>query len=464
MTASGQLAVFAYDLKMDHVPEAAIERAKDAFLDSIGVALAAGDYAFATKAASAAEALSGGGEFPVIGSRVRLSLRESALLNGILIHGLDFDDTHLKSAIHPSASLVPTILAVAYRQGSCGSSLLEAYIAGLEAMARLGQYGGMRLRDKGFHPTSVIGVFGCALAAGKLLELDPEQLAMAQGIALSMASGSVGSAADGASNKRLHAGWAAQAGITAAMLAQSGIRGPDRPYDGKRGLFRHIGAAEDEIAEGLAAELGSLGTVWETANISAKPIPACHFTHACSDAAVRLRAGVGFEIADIRHITALVPAGVVQAVCEPLDLKRKPADAYAAQFSIPFVVAASLVRGRFGLAELDAAALTDPQILKLAGRVDYAIDPDSTYPVHRTGEIRIELADGSIVRHREAVNRGAPDRPLSRAEIASKFQDNALRGASPHRVAGIADAVRDMELALDGRGLVGRLCGNVCIA
>ena len=454
-----RLAEFACAFDVDDAPAAVRERACYSILDAIGVALAAGRFDFARRAADAVSALADPGRVPVIGLLpLRLQMRDAAFLNGILVHGLDYDDTHLLSAIHPTASLLPTVLAVGYERRSSGAEMLAAYIVGLEAIARLGMFGGVRLRELSFHPTSMIGIFGCALAAGRLLGLDASALAMAQGIALSMASGTVGSPADGASNKRLHPGWASQAGITAAFLAKAGIKGPSRPYEGVRGLFRVLDDADGFAA--LSAQMDDLGTVWEAGNIAVKPMPACHLIHACADAATFLRSRHRFAIEDIRRITALVPAGIVQAVCEPLDLRRRPADSYAAQFSIPYVVAASLVCGTFGLAELDPAAIGDPVILDLAAIVDYEVDEASTYPVHRTGEVRIELKDGTKVSHRETINRGAPDRPLSLADIAAKFRANAALAVSSDHADRIANAVLAIEDARDGRVLVDAMCGS----
>lgn len=422
--ASAILSAFAFELSFDTIPEEVRRTAACAILDAVGVAIAASSTKFAAQATAAVLAAGSRGETPVLGMDARLQPRDAAFVNGILVHGLDFDDTHLRSAVHATASLLPTLLAVAHGRPCSGADMVTAYVAGLEAVARLGIYGGIHLRETGFHTTSVLGVFGCAIAAGKLIGLSIDQLRMSQGIALSMASGRIGSAADGASNKRLHPGWAAQSGIMAAFLAQSGFHGPDRPYEGVQGLFKTMDEDKDAIARALGLSMADLGRTWESLSLSIKPIPACHLTHACADAAAIISNMPGFEPASVRRIVALVPSATVPIVCEPLMLKRAPATSYAAQFSIPYVVAASLVRGRFGFTELDEASLADPDILRLALLVDYADDPASTYPRHRSGEVLVELADGKVLRHREAINRGAPERPLSEADIEAKFRQN----------------------------------------
>src|SRR5215510_7050501 len=232
------LADFAHDLTHEAIPETVCERAKHLILDATGIAFASGRYDFAHKSLTAIAGLAGDGDVPVIGLPARLPLRDAALVNGILVHGLDFDDTHTGGVIHATASLWPTVMATAYMRGASGGELVTAYIVGIEAATRLAAVGSGPFHQLGFHPTGLIGVFGCALAAGTLMGLAPKALVMAQGIALSMAAGSLEFLEDGAWTKRLHPGWAAQSGITAAALARAGFVGPSRAYEGRFGLFK----------------------------------------------------------------------------------------------------------------------------------------------------------------------------------------------------------------------------------
>jgi 2-methylcitrate dehydratase PrpD len=342
-------------------------------------------------------------------------------------------------------------------RGASGKDVLTAYVVGAEALTRLSAVGSGIFHQVGFHPTGLIGVFGCTLAAGTLLGLSPQALAMAQGIALSMASGSLEFLEDGAWTKRMHPGWAAQSGIAAAALARQGFVGPARAYEGRFGLFN------SHLQDGIEAErwdraTAALGTAWETTAIAVKPLPACHFTHACADAAVLLAKQHRFDVGDIVRIKALVPAEVVKTVCEPVANKRRPANAYDAQFSIPYLVAASLVRGRFTLAELEPDALSDDTILGLCDRVDYEVDARSTFPRHYTGEVQISLTDGRVLVHREAMNRGCADRPLSNADIVEKFTDNARRSLSARQAEAVRDAVLGLDRAEDARPAIEQIC------
>jgi 2-methylcitrate dehydratase PrpD len=446
------LARFAATLAADDVPAAVTARAKHLVLDAVGIALASTTFDFAHRAMSAVAGLGGAGDTPVIGMPARLPFRDAALMNGILVHGLDYDDTHTAGVIHATSSVLPTVLAVAAREGASGRDMLAAYVVGVEAAARLGAVAKGAFHQVGFHPTGLVGAFACAIAAGRLMGLAETQLTMAQGVALSAGAGSLEFLEDGAWTKRFHPGWAAVAGITAAALAKQGFVGAKRAYEGRFGLYRsHL---QDRFEpENLALATAGLGEAWEVQQVAVKPFPACHFTHGCADAAIALVREEGVEPRAIERVRALVPAEVVKTVCEPVANKRRPANSYDAQFSIPYIVAASLVRGRFGLAELEEAALGDPAILALADRVDYEVDPKSSFPRHYSGEVVVSLRDGRSKARREQMNRGCGDRPLSDAAIVEKFRANALRATTAARARRIEDLVLSLDALEDARAL-----------
>src|SRR5690606_123822 len=227
-----RLASFANEIPYERIPKDVRRRAKELILDAVGIAFASTRYDFAHRTLSASMALGGPGAHAVIGMGTRLPLRDAALVNGVLIHGLDFDDTHVQAATHVTCSMFPAALGVAAQEGLSGRDALAAYVAGVEVAGRLGSVTSGEWHQVGFHPTGVIGAFGCAIVAGKLFGASDEQLAMAQGIALSVGSGSLEFLSDGAWTKRMHPGWAAVAGITAAALAKQGFVGPARPYEG----------------------------------------------------------------------------------------------------------------------------------------------------------------------------------------------------------------------------------------
>ena len=453
---ANQLATFAANLNYEDIPETVRERAKHLILDSVGIAHASGTYHFASVAMAAAQALSENGDNPVIGSNKKLSLRDAALVNGILCHGLDFDDTHSAGVIHTTTSTFPCALAMANHINASGKDMLIAYIIGVEAAARLGMVVKGGLHQIGFHPTGVMGAFGCSLVAGRLLGLDEQQLAMAQGIVLSMAAGSLEFLEDGAWTKRMHPGWAAVSGITSAFLAREGYIGASKPYEGRFGLFNtYLSHPEYNAKSDLSLATAGLGSTWEIDNVAIKPFPACHFTHGCIDAALGLVRDNKINAGDIKRIRALVPKEVVKTVCEPVANKRRPQNEYDAEFSIPFLVSAAITRGQFTLAELTDDSLKDPEILSLADRVDYEIDTESGFPKYYSGEVIVEMNDGSELRQREAINRGNSDRPISNSEIIAKFAGNvAIAKGETDR---IRNAILNMDQANSARDVGGQI-------
>ena len=238
-------------------------------------------------------------------------------------------------------------------------------------------------------------------------------------------------------------------------MAKHGFIGPRGAYDGRFGLYAsHLGEHFADADLALATE--KLGRSWQIEEVAVKPIAACHFAHASADSAVALHHAHHVPANEIRRVRVLVPQEVVKTVCEPVANKRSPANSYDAQFSIPYIVATGLIKGRFTLAELEDEALNDAAVLGLAGRIDYEVDPASTFPRHYTGEVIIETADGRTLRHREAMNRGCADRPLTNDDVAAKFRENAERAVSPAAAGRIRDAVLNLDRA-DARGLADAL-------
>ncbi len=443
-----RLAAFAATLKDGDIPAEVRTRACHHMLDALGIALAATRYDFAHKCLAGVRAAGSEGEVPVFGMPARLAPRDAAVINGILCHGLDYDDTHIAGVTHPTCSVLPASLSAAAMAGASGREMVTAYVIGVEAAARIGSAARSAFHQVGFHPTGIVGVFGCTLAAGRLLGLNARQLVHAQGIALSLASGSMQFLEDGAWNKRLHPGWAAQAGIVAATLAREGFKGAMRPYDGRFGFYNAYGGRFTDWVD-LALATAGLGEVWELMNVGIKPYPTCHITHAPIDAALALRDRV--DLTRIREIEVRIPHQAFSIVCEPEANKRRPVSDYDAKFSLHYLVAAALVRGRITLEELEPENLRDPEILALVDRVRYADYPDSPFPKAYSGAVIIRLDDGSELTHFEPVNRGAADRPLSNAEIVEKFRGNAAMLLAPRRIGAVEAAVLGLDEAPDAR-------------
>lgn len=439
-----KLARFAAELSYDAIPAPVRDRAKYHVLDAVGNALASTHYDFSRRILESLRALGEVGTSTVIGVPHKLPIRDAALMNGALIHGLDYDDTHMKAIVHPSASALPCALAVSEYKGVSGRDLLAAYILGVEVAARLGIAAKGGFHHVGFHPTGVVAHFSCALAAGHLMHLDAAQLAMAQGIVVSTAAATHEFRIVGGWNKRIHPGWAAAAGITAAALARGGFFAPDTAYEGKFGLYKtHLGALEAQVDyEGITAALGDR---WEAAEVAIKPFPVCHFIHACADAALAVRSQAALEAEDIRRVRVLIPKETIHIIAEPAAAKTRPDSSYQAKFSVQYSVAACLARGRLGLLELEDEARNDKQILSLAERVSVEADPDSQYPRYFSGGIVVDTQDGRVLSHYEPVNRGTGERKLKEHEIVDKFLENAELAVSRSIALQVRDAVLDMD-------------------
>lgn len=456
-TIAESLARFADGLSLASAPERVVERAKLHILDCLGIALASTTFEFAHRSASAIGGLAGSGDYPAIGLPLSLPLRDQVMLNGTLIHGLDFDDTHTAGVVHASASALATALGQALKYQASGADLLTAYLVGVESAARIGMAANGGFHVRGHHPTGLVGAFGATLAAGKLAGLPVNKLCDAQGIVLSMAGGSLEFLADGAWTKRMHPGWAGVAGITATAMADAGFLGPAKAYEGRYGLFNlHLGA--DNMAD-LGLCTAGLGQTWELEQVGFKPYPACHFNHSFADAALAMRAD-GITADSVERITALIHPTQAQVVCEPAADKQRPANAYEAQFSIPYIVAQSLLRGRFTLDELDPSAFSEEAALALAARVDWAEDPNTRFPRYYSGELVVQTRDGQTRRYREDVNRGSDANPLSAADIEAKFCANATRAVSRERAGRVFDAVMGLDKAADVWMLMDALAAN----
>jgi len=443
-TVSCRLARFARGLTCDAVPGDVSARTKLLMLDGLGIALAASRYPFAENIRNGLVNLGGDGACSVIGMDTRLNARDAVVMNGALIHGLDFDDTHMKSVVHATAASLPTALVMAEQQNASGQEFLLSYLIGMEVAIRIGMAANFGFHHRGMHATGVVGHFAAALIAGRLMGLSEDQIAAAQGVVGSTSMASQEFVEDGAWNKRLHPGWAGVAGMTAAALTQTGFVAPSKPYEGRFGLFRSLLDVKGDALD-LSAITDDLGARWEAAESAIKPYPTCHFTHAVADAALILAERHRINVNEISEITARIPSETIPVIAEPAQNKLKPTSDYDAKFSTQYIVAAALIKGRFGLAELEDDVLVDPPILALAGKVQCVADPQSEFPKSFPGGLTIRMSDGETFDHYEPVNRGAGDRALSESEIADKFTANATRAVSLDRAEQIRETVLGIE-------------------
>ncbi|WP_157574371.1 MmgE/PrpD family protein, partial [Nocardia jejuensis] len=366
-----------------------------------------------------------------------------------LAHAMDFDDTHLPSVLHPSASVVPAALAVAESVGAGGAALLDAIAAGVEITVRLGMagyddaLGNSVFFERGLHATAICGAVGGAAAAAMLSGLSTEGIAHAMGIAASMGSGLLEANRTGGTVKRVHCGWAAHGAVTAAQLARHGLTGPPTVIEGRFGLLQAF-CGDDAHPEVIVA---GLGEDWELPGVFFKPYPCNHFTHAGIDAALRLRARGVTADAVVRLVLG-APTPVLRTIGEPADSKRSPESGYHAAFSGPYTVAAALLGGGgLGVFHQDFtdAAVRDPERLALAAKVECVADPrsDEIFPHQFPAVLTAELHDGRTLVERVEVNRGGPGNPLSAEELALKFELNTASVLTPSQARRLTEIVYD---------------------
>ncbi|MEU4670314.1 MmgE/PrpD family protein [Amycolatopsis sp. NPDC023774] len=456
-----RVAEFAASVRAKGLPPQLRDDAARRVLDVLGNSLAATGERPAAAVGALVREWGGNGRATAIGSGEKLPDPSAALLNGTLAHSLDFDDTHLPSVLHPSASVVPAALAVAESRGATGAQLLDAIGVGIEITVRLGmagydeELGNSVFFEHGLHATAICGALGGAAAAAMLSDVDEAGIADAIGIAASMGSGLLEANRTGGTVKRVHCGWAAHAAVTAAGMARHGITGPPTVLEGRFGFLQAFcgdQAHVDEIVTGL-------GTDWELPGIFFKPYPCNHFTHAGIDAARRLRAR-GVDPASIAGLELGAPTAVLRTIGEPREDKIHPKSGYHAAFSGPYTVAAAFLGGGgLGVFHEDFTdeAAADPARLALAAKVTCVPDSrcDEIFPHQFPAVLRARLTDGTEVEERVDVNRGGPGNPLSADELATKFRLNATRVVS----ADTADRITELTYGLAGLGDLSELTG-----
>jgi 2-methylcitrate dehydratase PrpD len=453
-----RLGTFAASTELGDLPVGLAGDLPARVLDILGLCVAALDLDTSDAVLGLARDLGGTPSADALGLDTATSAPLAAFVNGVLAHSLDFDDTHLPSIVHPSASVVPAALAVAQSRGRSGSEVLAAIAAGLEITTRLGMAGYAEGTDgepgqsvyfeHGQHATSICGALGSAAAAARLQGLDGVGCAHAMAVAASMASGIIEANRTGGTVKRIHCGWAAQSGVTAAMLVARGLTGAPTALEGRFGLFEAL--LRDRWSAGPVVD--GLGERWEAAEIFYKPYPFNHFTHGAIDAGLRL-AERGVTLERVDRITVSVASATVRTIGEPLEIKRRPLTGYQGQFSGPYAVVAALRGGTglgLGLADVTDAAVTDPVVVAAMAKVTVvgSEECDAIYPHQFPAVVEVFTTDGETVVEKTLVTRGGPQNPLTDADLATKFRANVAGRLDPDAADRIVAAVA--ALAEDG--------------
>ena len=458
-TLAQAIGIFAANSTCATIPGGVLDSVQKRVMDTLGICLAASTLSTSRMAREWACEQGGAPQAHAIGIRDPLPASLAAFVNGTLAHSLDYDDTHLPSVMHPSAPVIPAALAAAELTGATGAETLSAIAVGLEACVRLGMAGydasrkGSTFFEHGQHATSICGALGAAVAAAKLLRLGPDQIAHSLAVAASMGSGLLEANRTGGTVKRIHCGWAAHAGVSAATLVQHGLTGPDAVLEGRFGFFQawlHGVFDASAITDGL-------GSDWLVPGIFFKPYPANHFTHTAIDAAIELRSR-GLTPQRVQSATLGVAAQIVRTIGEPLALKQAPPSGYAAQFSGPYAVAVGLFGGGglgAGIDDYTDALAMDAERRELMAKVTVVADPrcDEIFPFQFPAILTVRTIDGEELRAEVLANRGGTQRPLSAGELERKFRDNAGLVADPAQVGRIEEALSSLSVLPDLRRL-----------
>lgn len=437
-TASRALADFLAGLS-GRVDERLVVLAVDRLVDTVGVIVHGSRQPWSRAVAAHALATGAEGASTLVGVGASRSAPMAALANGAAAHAFELDDVHEEAISHPGAVVVPVALALAEETGASGRDLLEAVVIGYEAMGRAGiAVGPASHMLRGFHPTSMSGVFGAAAAAGRLLGFDGARLNHAFGLAASMASGTMEFAASGGMAKRLHAGRAAEGGLLAALLASRGVEGAEDGLAGRYGFCRVF--TEQSQVELLTAGLGSR---WMIDEITTKPYAACSDIHPMIQAAMELREEHRLDPERVVWIEAEGPTKA--AVQNNLD---GTTSVMAAQYSAQFNIAAALLADPREPATYAPERIADPRLAAMQARVR-SVTPapefDATYAWKMGGRVRIGLADGRVLEREVHGQLGSMHDPLDGRQVDDKFLRLVDGGGDPPMAAGLLATLRTVR-------------------
>ncbi len=426
---SRRLAEHVVGVRSADLPAATLRATCRALLDAVGVMQAASALAAeAQPFIQFAQSQGGRPEASILGTGVRVPAPLAALANGAMAHALDYEDAYDAAPVHPNASLIPAVLALAQcERGISGRDLLTAIAVGCDLVCRLGHSLRRPLEEGGWYPPPILGAWGAVAGAARLLHLSPRQLLDAWSLMLLQTS-TPGEIKHGSESviRAVREAFPAQAAVTAVRLAQQGIRGFEAPLEGRDGFYRlFAGGGYDP-----AALTDDLGNRWAIEQLSFKPWPSCRGTHAAIECAFRLRASLGADLTRIEAI--VVEGGEVQAMlAEPLLRKREPVSAIEAKFSLPFTVAAALQDGVVTLDTFSSSGLRRPELRALARRVGFECRPEWGRDRAVAGAVRVLLQGAAALREEVLVPRGAPQRPLDEAALIGKFVDCVARARRP---------------------------------
>ena len=366
--------------------------------------------------------------------------RAAALINGTASHTAEVDDIYREAIYHPGAPTFSAAMAVGQALDVSGLEFLKASIAGYETSTRIGQVMG-RAHYQHWHNTGTVGTFGATTAAAYLLKLNAEQTANALSLSATFAAGLQQAFKMDSLAKPLHSGRAAEAGVTAAMLAQQGVISSLDVFEGEVGLGR---AMSDDPDWSLAFD--DLGARFNINSMTFKNHACCGHTFAPIDGALELQTRHGITAEDIERIVVATYAPAIAVAGNP-----QPVTGPEARFSIPFVVSTALLHGSVRLAAFDAERLQSPAIRALMQRIELQVEPslDAQFPGQRAAQVTIRTKDGKEFSMLQPTRKGDPDMPLSDTELNDKFSELALPVLGANKSNTLSTALWNMDTESD---------------
>jgi 2-methylcitrate dehydratase PrpD len=424
--------------RWEDCPAEAVDIARRAILDCLGVMLAGSIEPAARIVAEVARAEGGSPLATVVGTPLRTGTVWAALANGTAAHALDFDDTNFAMLGHPSAPVLSAALAAGELVMADGRALVHAFLLGFEVETTMASVMNPPHYEKGFHATGTLGTMGAAAAAARLLGLDAAQTRAALAVAASQASGLKENF--GTMTKPFHAGHAARSGVLSALLARDGFTASEQAIEGPQGYFAVLSAGKRD--EQVLDSLGAPWKILET-GVAVKPYPSCACTHSIIDSALELRRTHRIRPEQVAEVTVGVNAAVPRIL-----IHGNPRSGLEAKFSGEFSAAAALCDGRVGIATFRDDKTDDPAIRELMTRVRLVVDPEipSDLERHMWTRVTVRLRDGREVAIAPRPVPGHPGLPLSMDQLREKFMDCARIVLPEDR----ADSVRQMVEQLDG--------------
>lgn len=431
------------------IPEEVSDKVKIHILDTLGCQVAFASLAWSREVLQYAVTTGQSGPATIAHFGAKAPVALAAFANATFAHGFEMDDTEMRTASHPGVVVVPAALASGQAHQSTGNEFLRSVTAGYEVMIRIG-LGSAGMMKRGFHTTAVAGPFGAAAAAAVISGLGPETTAHGMGIAASKASGITEYSSSGGSVKRVHAGFAAQAGLEAIDLARAGITAPSHALEGRRGLF----AAVSDISDSQRV-IDGLGDRFELMTTGIKPYCCCAGQHTVLDAVAQLQSKLApFSPSAVKKIRVLQnarEADVVGRIVEPQDVA-------GAQFSAAFGIALRLKTGGNGFENYMSASLDDECLLSIARKVVYErTDAASALVGDGPAEVTLEFHDGSSATARVDFARGTVQRPMNESEVAAKFHELADGALGRQRANEVEDMVMNLEKVRNINDLAARL-------